>query len=85
MEKGNTEWLDRINYFSHNVLNSPGYWRKKRREICAWIDHHLEEKNGLPSFFITLSCAEYQWPDIEKLVNGLICQMQSYQIGWKIV
>jgi hypothetical protein len=29
----------------------------------------VEERNGTPSLFITLSCAKYHWKDIEKLLN----------------
>ena len=29
----------------------------------------MEKGNGAPMFFITLSCAEYQWPDIIRLVK----------------
>ena len=34
----------------------------------AWISHHVEQNHGPPSFFITLSCAEYHWKDIERLI-----------------
>jgi Helitron helicase-like domain at N-terminus len=65
---GNLEWLDRITYFSQNVTGSAAYWRARKREVFAWINHHLEKGNGVPTFFITLSCAEYHWADIERLI-----------------
>jgi hypothetical protein len=37
--------------------------------LVSWIGHHVEEGNGPPSLFITLSCAEYHWKDIERLLN----------------
>jgi hypothetical protein len=66
---GNLEWLDRITYFSQNVMGSAAYWRARKREVFAWINHHLEKGNGVPTFFITLSCAEYHWTDIERLIK----------------
>ena len=36
--------------------------------MYTWINHHIETGNGPPHFFITLSCAEYMWPDIKRLI-----------------
>lgn len=69
---GDTQWIDRICYFTKNVIGSPSYWRLKRRELFSWINHHIEEGHGPPTFFITLSCAEYQWKDVKRLVKERI-------------
>ena len=69
LKNGNTEWIDRICYYSYRVPGSAGYWRKKRNEVMTWISHHVEEGHGGPSLFITLSCAEYYWPDIIRLLK----------------
>ena len=37
--------------------------------MYTWINHHIEVGHGLPTFFITLSCAEYMWPDIKRLIK----------------
>ena len=65
IENGNTRWIDRICYFSGRVAGSADYWRAKRAEVYTWINHHIEAGHGPPNFFITLSCAEYLWPDIK--------------------
>ena len=65
---GHLEWLDRICYFSQCVPGSSAYWRSRRREVFAWINYHVQKGNGTPTFFITLSCAEYHWNDIERLI-----------------
>jgi hypothetical protein len=65
---GHLEWLDRIAYFSQCVPGSSAYWRARRREVFAWISYHVEKGHGVPTFFITLSCAEYHWKDIERLI-----------------
>ena len=66
---GNTSWLERLCYYSQRVTGSPGYWRAKRAEVYSWINYHVEKGNGPPLFFITLSCAEYMWPDIKRLIS----------------
>ena len=37
--------------------------------MYTWINHHIEAGHGSPNFFITLSCAEYLWPDIKRLIK----------------
>ena len=68
VEKGELSWLNSISYFSQRVTGSTAYWRARRDEVFAWINYHIEQKHGPPTFFITLSCAEYHWPDIERLI-----------------
>ena len=68
LAQGNMQWLEQLSYYSQHVHGSPGYWRSKRAEVYSWINHHIEAGNGPPSFFITLSCAEYMWPDIKQLI-----------------
>jgi hypothetical protein len=69
LRKGETGWVDRITYFGHKVTGSPAYWRYKRQEVYSWINHHIHVGNGVPSLFITLSCAEYHWPDVKRLIE----------------
>ena len=65
---GNTRWLERLCYYSQQVAGSAGYWRAKRAEVYTWINYHIEAGHGPPTFFITLSCTEYMWPDIKRLL-----------------
>ena len=69
IKKGNQSFIDKISYYSKKVRGSAGYWRAKKAELYSWIHHHVEQGHGMPSFFITLSCAEYYWPDIIRLLN----------------
>ena len=66
---GDIGWINRLAYFSYHVKGSPGYWRFKRSEVYSWINHHIQCGHGAPTLFITLSCAEYHWKDIKKLVQ----------------
>ena len=66
---GNWRWIESITYYGGYVVGSPAYWRRRRDEIYSWINYHVQQENGPPSVFMTLSCAEYHWPDIERLLQ----------------
>jgi len=40
--------------------------------IGDWINHHIEKGRGPPNIFMTLSCAEYFWPDLKRLLEHYI-------------
>ena len=69
IKKGKSSWIEKITYFSSNIKGSSGYWRQRRNEVYSWISHHVNQNHGAPNFFITLSCAEYWWPDIKRLIQ----------------
>jgi hypothetical protein len=69
IEEGNLNWIDKITYYSQRVRGSPAYWRSKRAEVYTWINYHVNAGNGAPNFFITLSCAEYYWEDVQRLIK----------------
>ena len=66
---GETSFINALSYYNQRVKGSTPYWLKKRSELYAWINHHIEMGRGAPMFFITLSCAEYFWPDIIDLIR----------------
>jgi hypothetical protein len=66
-----TKFIERLQYFARLVPGSDSYWRNNRAELVSWIGHHVEEGNVPPSLFLTLSCAEYHWKDIERLLNKI--------------
>jgi hypothetical protein len=67
--ENDTKFIQKLQYFAQCVPGSDAYWRNKKAELVSWIGHHVEEGNGAPSLFLTLSCAEYHWKDIEILLN----------------
>jgi len=69
LRNGNTSWLDQITYFSNRIPGSPAYWRTKKNQVYSWINHHIENNHGPPTLFITLSCAEYFWPEVKRLIQ----------------
>jgi hypothetical protein len=69
LRKGDMSFIDKITYYSQRVRGSSSYWRSRQAELYSWINHHVKEGNGMPNFFITLSSAEYFWPDVLHLLN----------------
>ena len=69
ISEGDTSFVNSLTYFNQRIKGSAPYWFKKRCELYSWINHHVEQGNGAPMFFITLSCAEHYWPDIFRLIK----------------
>lgn len=69
IKAGDTSFVNYINYYNDKVRGSSPYWRSRRQEVYSWINHHIEEGHGAPTYFITLSCAEYFWPDVLRLIQ----------------
>ena len=38
-------------------------------EVYSWINFLIENGCGPPTFFMTLSCTEHNWQDIERLIK----------------
>lgn len=69
IEEGDTTFINSLSYYNKRVKGTNSYWSHKRSEVYSWINHHVEVGNGAPMFFITLSCAEYYWKDIEEIIK----------------
>jgi hypothetical protein len=61
LKKNDTKLIKKLQYFAQCVPGSYSYWRNKRAEPISSIGHHVEQGNGYPSLFVTLSCLEYHW------------------------
>ena len=69
IEKGDSRFVNSLTYYNKRIKGSSAYWFQKRSEVYTWINYHVENGHGAPMFFITLSCAEYSWPDIIQLLQ----------------
>jgi hypothetical protein len=69
LKNNDTTFIENLQYVSQCVPGSDSYWRNKRAELISRIDHNVEHGNGAPYLFVNLSCEEYHWQDIEKLLN----------------
>ena len=66
--KNKLSFVNKLQSFAGTLKGTDSYWRAKKMELNSWINYHLEHKNGPPTLFITLSCAEYWWPDLKRLI-----------------
>ena len=51
LSNGDTEWIDRLSYFTKTVPGSSSFCRHKKKELNSWINYHLDSGNGRPTFF----------------------------------
>ena len=42
--------------------------------------YHIEQKHGPPTLFITLSCAELWWPDLQRLLADRLMSTGEYHL-----
>ena len=52
--------------FMSNLKGSPAYWKKFLYETLAMV-----KQLGLPTWFMTLSCADLRWPDIIEIIQKI--------------
>ena len=69
IQNGDTKFVNNLTYYNKRVYGSTSYWHHKRAELYAWLNHHIEVGHGPPSYFITLSCAEYYWKEIVDIIK----------------
>ena len=72
LRKGDSSFVSKLIFYSKRVRGSDSYWRSERSKLYTWISHHIEANHGAPDIFMTLSCAEYFWPDAIRLLEERI-------------
>ena len=77
VQHGDLSFLDKLIYFSSKIRGSDSYWRMKKSQLYTWVYWHIEQGHGAPTLFITLSCAEYYWPEIKRLLEDRIKHTKS--------
>ena len=80
---GDTSFISKLQYFSQKIRGSDGYWRMKKYELKTWIDYHIMEGHGPPTLFMTFSCAENWWIDLQRLLSKRVSQYDE-TLGKKI-
>ena len=71
IRQGDFTFISKLRYYSEGIRGSDGFWRKKTKELQAWIDFHISRNHGPPTHFITLTCAENWWPDLRQIYTDL--------------
>ena len=68
--------------FMKKVRPTPAFWEQKKKELMAMI-----RQFGCPTFFLTLSAAETQWPELLNILSYLIdgkelFEQQIVELEW---
>jgi hypothetical protein len=69
LQDGDSSFVNKIMFYSKRSRGTDAYWRHKRAELYNWIHYHIAAGNGAPTIFLTLSCAEYFWTDMIRLLE----------------
>ncbi|XP_048590507.1 uncharacterized protein LOC125573780 [Nematostella vectensis] len=95
MARGDTTIANKLLYFGASLRGTSQYWDQRRRELRAMVQCLVNEKRGLPSFFMTGSCAEFYWPPLRRLLEQYILgttgfefaksrgQIHWHQLSWR--
>ena len=79
LARGDT-FTDKL-YFGANLHGTAQYWHQRRRELHALVEFMVNEKRGLPSFFMTGSCAEFYFPPLRRLLEEYILQTKGEEVN----
>jgi hypothetical protein len=80
IQNNDSNFIDKLCYFSKTVPNSAGFWRSKRAELYSWINYNIEKGRGAPTMFMTFSCGEYFWPDVKRLLQEYIFVIEKRKV-----
>ena len=64
---GDFTFVSKLRYIASQIKGTDGYWRNKAHELRSWIDYHVSNGDGPPTHFITLTCAENWWADLQDI------------------
>ncbi|XP_068686694.1 uncharacterized protein, partial [Montipora foliosa] len=81
LARGDTSFTNKLLYFGANLRGTAQYWHQRRRELRAFVEFRVNEKHGLPSFFMTGSCAEFYFPPLKRLLEEYILQSTGEEVN----
>ena len=81
LARGDTSFTNKLLYFGANLRGTAQYWHQRRRELCALVEFMVNEKRGLPSFFMTGSCTEFCFPPLRRLLEQYILQTTGEEVN----
>lgn len=68
--------------FTNTIKVTPAYWKKLLHEVLAKV-----KDMGLPTFFLTLSCAYLRWNQlislISKLEGDVLCENEIQDLSYQ--
>jgi len=81
LARGDTSFTNKLLYFGANLRGTAQYWHQRRRELRALVEFMVNETKGLPSFFMTGSCAEFYFPPLRRLLEQYILQTTGKDVN----
>ena len=81
LARGDTSFTNKLLYFGANLRGTAQYWHQRRRELRALVEFMVNEKQGLPSFFMIGSCAEFYFPPLRRLLEQYILQTTGEEVN----
>ncbi|XP_078350740.1 uncharacterized protein LOC144635515 [Oculina patagonica] len=81
LARGDTSFTNKLLYFGATLRGTTQYWQQRRRELRALVENMVNEKRGLPSFFMTGSCAEFYFPPLRRLLEQYILQTTGEEVN----
>ena len=62
------QWIsnDKAFRFMSSIKGTPSYWKKFKAEVLAMV-----KQLGVPTFFLTLSCADLWWKEFFEIIQKL--------------
>ena len=57
---------DKVYRFMNSIKGTPAYWKKFLHEVLAMV-----KQLGVPTFFMTLSCADLRWNELISIISTL--------------
>ena len=57
---------DKVYSFMSSIKGTPAYWKKFLFEVLAMV-----KQLGIPTFFMTLSCADLRWNELVEIISKL--------------
>ncbi|KAL9956688.1 hypothetical protein ACROYT_G038207 [Oculina patagonica] len=81
LASGDNTFINKLLYFGANLRGTAQYWHQRWRELRALVEFMVNEKKGLPSFFMTGSCAEFYFPPLRRLLEQYILQTTGKEVN----
>ena len=80
LARGDTAFTNKLLYFSTSLRETTQYWQQRCRELRFLVEHMVNEKKGLPSFFMTGSCAEFYFPPLRRILQQYTLQISGREV-----
>ena len=81
LARGDTSFTNKLLYFGASLRGTAQYWHQQRRELRTLVEFMVNEKKGLPSFFMTGSCAAFYFPPLRRLLEQYILQTTGEEVN----